>query len=356
MEFPIFDTKSLSDGNEYNLSDPADRHLYFHSKLGTKIEDIKTYLENNTFVGFMLAKKSAGKGTYSKMFEEIVGADHFAHISVGDIVRDVHAAIENPAEMNDLRNYMKKNYRGFISIDEAIAALLNRNQSTLIPTELILTLIKREIEKLGRKALFIDGMPRKLDQISYSLYFRDLINFRYDPDFFILIDVPESLIELRMKSRVICPLCNTSRNIRTLPTKFAFYSNEDNVFYLACDNSNCEGYGKARLVGKEGDSAGIESIRDRLTSDGDLISMAGTLQNIPKILLRNAVPVNDALGYAEPYELTPEFYYEQAGEKVCIKERPLMFKDDEGADSNSLLAAPMVVSLVTQLHKILIDK
>jgi len=72
MGFPIFNSKELSNGKVYSLSNPGGRYEYFHAKLGSKIDEVKSFLENNTFVGFMLAKKMAGKGTYAKMLEEIL--------------------------------------------------------------------------------------------------------------------------------------------------------------------------------------------------------------------------------------------------------------------------------------------
>ncbi|MFC1722417.1 hypothetical protein ACFL0C_02075 [Patescibacteria group bacterium] len=355
MEFPIFNTKELSDGNTYDLSDPAERYKYFHAKLGTKIEDIKEYLDNNTFVGFLLAKKSAGKGTYSKLFQEVVGKDRVAHISVGDIVRDVHRAIDDKKEHDALADYMGKYYRGFISLDDALDAFVNKTQDKLIPTEFILTLIKREIEKIGRKAIFVDGLPRSLDQISYSLYFRDLINFRDDPDFFALINVPESIIDERMKFRRVCPECQTSRNIRLLPTKHVKYSTKDNAFYLVCDNPDCAGEGETRLVEKEGDDKGIELIKSRLEMDGELINKAQELQGIPKVLLRNSIPVDVASDYAEKYELTPSFSFsvDTVG-KVNVVESPWVVKDDQGVASHSLMAPPVVVSFISQVHNLII--
>ena len=71
-----------------------------------------------------------------------------------------------------------------------ITALEKRNTRTLLPSELILAIAKKEISKRGTKALFVDGLPRDLDQVSYSLFFRDLIDYRQDPDVFVLIDVP----------------------------------------------------------------------------------------------------------------------------------------------------------------------
>lgn len=353
MNFPIFNTKELGNNTKFDLSDPASRKEYFELKLGSKIEDIKKYLETNSFVAFLLAKKSAGKGTYSKMFAEIVGPDKIAHLSVGDIVRDVHKAIEDPKELEALREYMNNNYRGFISPDEAIDALLGRSQDKLIPTEFILTLVKREIEKVGRKALFIDGFPRSLDQISSSLYFRDLINFRDDPDLFVLIDVPESVIDERMKYRAVCPECHTSKNTKLNPTKFIQHNK--GKFSLICDNASCGGFGKTGLVRKEGDELGIDPIRKRLEMDNELIKMATKLQGVPKIMVRNSIPADVSQKYAEDYEITPEFCYSVAEDgKVEVQEKPWTIKDDDGIESNSLMAAPVVVSLFSQMHKILI--
>lgn len=357
MDFPIFNTKSLSKGKRYDLNDPAQRRAYFEDKLGEKLEKIKEYLDNRTFVGFMLAKKSAGKGTYSKMFAEIVGEHRVAHISVGDIVRSVHKAFESsPSEKEELINYLCKSYRGFNTVEECINALVGRSQEKLIPTEFILALVKREIQKVGSRAVFIDGFPRTLDQISYSLYFRSIMNLRDDPDFFVIIDIPETIIDERMKYRVVCPICNTSRNLKLLPTKFVNYDKQSGEFYLLCDNVGCEGFGKVRLVRKEGDEKGIEPIRERLALDGKLMEMAMSLQGIPKVLVRNAIPVDKALEFVEDYEITPEFFYEYddiRGE-VITKERPWIVKDDNGNDCHSLLAPPALLSLMSQMYDILI--
>lgn len=354
MNFPYFNTKKLSSGKTYDLNDPLGRREYFEAKLGTKIEDIKTYLDSNTFVAFLLAKKSAGKGTYSKMFEEIVGPNRIAHISIGDLVRDVYTKISDENYKKDLVDYMNKNYRGFISVEEAVDALVNKSQEKLLPTEFILMLVKREIDRLGRRALFIDGLPRNLDQISYSLYFRNLINYRDDPDFFVLIDVPENIIDERMKFRVICPTCHTSRNTKLLPTKFVKFDSEKNEFYLVCDNPSCSDYEKARMVRKEGDENGIAPIKARLDMDGQLIEMATKLQGIPKILIRNSIPVEVAADITEHYELTPEFVFENKDGTVVTTEKPWVVKDEAGVDSHSLMAPAAVVSLFTQLHELLI--
>jgi adenylate kinase family enzyme len=289
------------------------------------------------------------------MFAEIVGADRVAHVSVGDIVRETHRLVESDsAEKYKLVDYLKSSYRGFISMEECIDALVGRSQDKLIPTEFILALVKKEIVKIERKAVFIDGFPRTLDQISYSLYFRSLMNLRDDPDFFVLIDIPEAIIDERMKYRVICPACNTSRNLKLLPTKFVEFDKSTQKFYLLCDNKACAGYSKTRLVAKEGDNKGIGPIKARLELDGKLMEMATKLQGVPKIFVRNAIPTEFIAEYTEPYEVTPEYVYKNENGKVVVEQSPWVVKDDAGKDCNSLLAPPALLSMMSQMHSILI--
>ncbi len=177
---------------------------------------------------------------------------------MGDVVRATYKDISDETKRSEIVEYMEQHYRGYISIEDAINALIGKNQQTLLPTEFIIALVKREIDRLNRKAIFIDGFPRELDQVQYSLYFRDLANYRLDPDIFIAINIPESVIDERMRNRVTCPKCQTPRNLRTLPTKQAGYDEKTKEFFLICDNKECGG---ARMVGKDGDNAGIESIR-----------------------------------------------------------------------------------------------
>ncbi len=353
MDFPLFRTKIEGVNKAFNLSDPSERWEYFHLKAGNEIEKIKTYLQGNSFIAYMLGKKNSGKGTYSKLFIEIFGQDRVAQLSIGDIVRSVHKAIEgSEQEKAALIEFLEKNYRGYLPIDKSIDALLGRDLKTLLPTEFILTLLKREISKVGKKALFLDGFPRNLDQVSYSLFFRELIGYRDDPDFFILIDLPEKVIEERMKYRRVCPLCQTSRNLKLFPTTKIGYHQDKDKFYLECDNPDCQG---AEMIAKEGQDLGMEGIKDRLATDAGLINNANSLYGIPKILLRNSVPADQANDLADDYEITPEYSYQwnEAEKKVNIIEKPWVFKDDRGVDSVSFLAPPVVISLIKQLAQTL---
>ena len=108
------------------------------------------------------------------------------------------------------------------------------------------------------------------------------------------------------------------------------------------------------MLAKEGDELGIEPIKARLEKDAELIEQAFSLYGIPKVLLRNSVPVKDAKEFVDDYEITPEYYYEwdKDKKKVLVKEKPWVVLDDEGVESVSLLAQPVVVSLIKQIAKV----
>ncbi|MDP2910171.1 MAG: nucleoside monophosphate kinase, partial [bacterium] len=278
------------------------------------------------------------------MLKEIVDKDRIEHFSIGDMIRDVDKELKDKEKKKELVQFLKNNYRGFVPLEKIITSLEKRNTSKLLPSELILVLAKREIAKKGRKAIFIDGFPRDLDQVSYSLFFRDLINYREDPDILVLIDVPEAVIDERIKHRVICPLCQTSRSLKLLPTKKI--EHEDGNFYLICDNPECSG---PRMVTKEGDDLGIGPIKQRLELDEKLIKQAFSLYGVPKVLLRNSIPADKAEQIVNNYEITPEYNYKLENKKVKIIEKPWQVTDDDGNPCYSLMPPPVVVSLIKQL-------
>ncbi len=351
MDFPIFKTKS-TEGKKFDLTDALQRRAYFNYKAGDEIKKLQEYLKDNTFVVYLLGKKGSGKGTYSKMLKEIIDPEKIEHISVGDLIRSLDEIVRDDVKKQELIAFLEKKYRGPISPKELVQSMVQRSTKTLLPSELILALAEREITRLGKKAIFIDGFPRDVDQVSFSLFFKNLIDYRNDPDIFVLIDVPTNVIDQRVKHRVICPLCNTSRSLKLLPTKNIEYNKEENKFYLICDNVNCSG---AKMVAKEGDELGIEPIRARLEKDGVLMKQIYNMHGISKILLRNSIPVNKIKDFADDYEITPEYEYSfnEETKKVIIKQKPWEVLDEEGTRSNSLMPPPVVVSLVKQLVKVL---
>lgn len=353
--FPLslYQTKVAGVTKKFNLMLPDERREYFEAKVGSEIKDLRQYFESNTFIAYWLGKKNSGKGTYSKLMMEIFGADKISHISVGDLVRRLSDDLSDPIKKEALLKYFAEHYRGYMSLDDAIQAFLNRDTQSLLPNEFVLTLVKREIDLAPKKIIFIDGFPRNLDQVSYALYFRSLIDYRQDPDIFIAIDIPENVIDERMKYRAVCPICQTPRNLKLLATPEVGYDEATKQFYLMCDNPKCD---KARMGAKEGDNLGIEAIRDRLELDDALIKKVFSLHGVPKILLRNSIPASEIDKLIDDYEITQAYEYQLNNGKAEVKETLYKVKDDEGIDSFSLLSPPVVISLIKQLHAILIKK
>ena len=352
IKFPIFKTKIKGIKQKFNLSDPEERKVYFELKAGKEIKKLRDYLKQKTFIAYLLGKKNSGKGTYVKMFKEVVDKDRIEHFSLGDTVRNLDEVVRDKEKKKELILFLEKNYRGYLSLEKIISALEKRSTKSLLPSELVLTLAKMEIAKRGKKAFFIDGFPRSLDQVSYSLFFRDLIDYREDPDLFILIDVPKEVINERIRWRRVCPKCQTPRNLKLLPTSKVEYDEKNKQFYLICDNPSCEG---ERMISKEGDESGNEPIRERLETDEKLMRKAFSLYGIPKVLLRNCIPVKKAAEYADDYEITPEYNYKwlPKSSEVKVIEKPWQVFDDDGVISYSLLAAPVELSLIKQMVKVL---
>ena len=109
------------------------------------------------------------------------------------------------------------------------------------------------------------------------------------------------------------------------------------------------------MAPKEGDSKGVAPIKERLKTDAKLIEQAHSFYGIPKILLRNSLPVKIAKNYVDDYEITPEYQLEwdSKNKKVKVIEKPWIVKDDNGVPSYSLLAQPVVVALLKQMAKVL---
>src|SRR3989344_1987043 len=116
--------------------------------------------------------------------------------------------------------FLKKHYRGFHTLEEVENIILGRDTKSLVSSELIVALLEYEISKRPRQAVFIDGFPRALDQIGYSLMIKQVLGYREDPDFLVFISVPESVIDARIKTRVICPICKVPRSLKLAPTAF----------------------------------------------------------------------------------------------------------------------------------------
>lgn len=341
----VYKTKIAGFSKKFDLTNPTHEWEYFQVKAGREIEVLKEFLEKNTLVVYLLGKKNSGKGTYSKLFAKIIGPERVDHFSIGDMVRGVDEELRIPEKRRELIKFLEKNYRGTMSLNEILFQLENRSTKELLPTELILSLVKREMQKREKKTIFIDGFPRDLDQIGFSLFFRDLIGYRDDPDLFAIIEVPNVVIDTRIKWRRICPKCQTPKNLKLLPTKEVRFRNGE--FYLICDNCHVE------MVPKEGDELGIAPIQERLRKEEELIHKALSLHGIFKIILKNSFSLEMANQLFDDYEITPEYYFEIKNKKVKVEKKPWIFNDDQGIPSVSLFPPPVVVVMIRELVRYL---
>src|SRR3989344_6324096 len=107
--FPIFKTKTEGVTEKFNLNDPNSRRKYFDAKAGEEIKKLREYIgSGKTFIAYLIGKKNSGKGTYSKLFMEAVGSKNIGHVSVGDIMRDVHASLSDPARKKELTDFLQE--------------------------------------------------------------------------------------------------------------------------------------------------------------------------------------------------------------------------------------------------------
>lgn len=344
--------KNYEKEKSFNLIDPSSKRLYFNYKVGEEIEFLRDYLSHSSFVGYLISPKMAGKGTYTNILRDILGPELFSNISAGDVVRKADEDFASKGKQSDYYLYAKKYYRGFMDIEKSFEALTNRTSDKVsVPTELMLTLMKYEIDQLNGKAVFIDGFPRKVDQVSYSLYFRDLINHRDDPDFVVLINIPLEIINARILGRRTCPVCRNSCNLNLKPTSIVEYDEKTKEYILICDSSICKDK-RVVLERKEGDEKGIDIIKDRIADDLDLMNLARNMYGIPKIEIYNSLEKDIADKYCDDYELTKEFSYSIENGKVKMEEKPFEV-DVKGEKYVSFLPEPVLVSMIRQMVAIL---
>lgn len=350
LDESILDLRS-EDDTEYDLYTPQGRRLYFNSRVAEEITFLREYLSQNTFIGYMLGPKMAGKGTYTNQLKEILGEGYFENISVGDLVRDAEKEYLEQGEKNsELYKYTEKNYRGFLSLEEVFQSLTNRSTAKLsLPTEFVLMLVKRQIEKFGKKSIFIDGFPRNIDQVSFSLVMRDLVNFREDPDCFIFINLPIAVINARIKDRRTCPVCRNSRNIELNPTSIVKTDPETGDILLYCDNPGCV-KDNIKMERKEGDEKGIDLIKDRVITDLQVMEMARKMYGIYKFELYNAVPFDSADKLTYSFERTYSFKHEIHGSEV-ISTKTEYIVEDHGKKYYSMLPPYVVVRFIKELAK-----
>ena len=119
MDFPIVKTK-IENMPSFDLSNPEDCEKYFELEVKEDIKKIKNYLEHNSFIVYLLGKKNSGKGTYAKIFRNLMGTEKISHFSIGDMIRGIDEELKDKDRREELISFLKKNYRGWVSLDDII--------------------------------------------------------------------------------------------------------------------------------------------------------------------------------------------------------------------------------------------
>jgi adenylate kinase family enzyme len=265
----------------------------------------------------MVGKKNSGKGTYTKMFLEAIGVPA-TQLVVGDIVR---------------------------------TANLTRTTDKLLPTEKILDLVYKEAQKGVLPTIFLDGLPRNLEQIDQVVGIRKRLGLPKGHDLFALIDIPEVVMDERMKNRVVCPTCHTPRHPKLLLTRFLDRDLEKGEFFLRCDKDGCD---KSRMIPKEGDNLGIMAIRDRLIEDQEVMEELFRRKEAKKILLSATLPLK-SIDQVDDYEihLIYDLIWDKKKRRVASKAKKWLFKDDLGRESYTLFPPAVTIHMIKEMVRIL---
>lgn len=124
----------------------------------------------------LLGKPGAGKGYVSDYLKSKYG---FVHISTGELCR------KNIRENTELGK----------QVEEYIA------NGKLVPSDIILTMLKQELSANAGKNIILDGFPRTIDQA-------EALQSIANVDVVIEVDVPDNLILNRIAGRRVCPTCS----------------------------------------------------------------------------------------------------------------------------------------------------
>jgi len=129
----------------------------------------------------ILGAPGSGKGTQAKKLQEEFG---WSHISTGDILR---AEIEKKSDVG-------------IKVEKFV------NEGKLVPDDIIIDLIKKELSGTKAQAGFIlDGFPRNVVQAEKLNNILGMLKINLDA--VVLIDVDEDEIIKRISKRFVCENC-----------------------------------------------------------------------------------------------------------------------------------------------------
>lgn len=143
----------------------------------------------------LVGPPGSGKGTIAK---GICKAYPFCHVSTGQLFRD---EMKHHTELGEqIRQYM--------------------DEGSLVPDELTLTLVKRELAKPEVLAHFLfDGFPRTLAQARQLDQL--LAEFQVQLDLVLHIDLSDEAIKARLTGRRVCSQCGETYHLTSKPPKVA---------------------------------------------------------------------------------------------------------------------------------------
>ncbi len=133
-----------------------------------------------------IAPPAAGKGTISKY---LVDNFNYIHISTGELLRKVSK------EETELGKH--------------IASLINNG--IFVSDELVLEIIKQELQKIKNKPFILDGIPRNIEQAEYiEQVFKELSVDNY---IVINMEINVEALKKRATGRRLCNDCRLSYNV-----------------------------------------------------------------------------------------------------------------------------------------------
>lgn len=133
-----------------------------------------------------LAPPAAGKGTQSSLLQEKYG---YAHLSTGDMLRE---AIASDSQIG----------RSVKSIIE---------QGLLVSDDIVITLLKDSLQKIGDKPFILDGFPRTYNQ---AIALNNMFNENNIENYIaIYLDIDEESAMKRALGRITCLKCGNTYNL-----------------------------------------------------------------------------------------------------------------------------------------------
>lgn len=324
------------------------REEFFQKRVGKKLKSLRDYLGKKEFVAFFLAKKQAGKGTYSKILTELMG-DRIVHVAVGDLVRDAEKKVKNKKDRTKFVKNLIKFYKGKETLDKICEEFVNQSKSTkLLPTEMVMALVEQAVSNLKGKAVIIDGFPRSVAQVAMATKMQEDFEVRGLPSLFVEVNCPEEVLQARNVHRRICPICQEPKNIKLLLTDKIEYDEKNNEFHLICNRPECKG---AKMASKQWADAGMKKLKHLQLEMDEILKEVREKKPHAHIVIHNSIPVNEAKESHNMTDFTEEaeLSWDPTRKEVIKKFMPMIIKDDQGRDAYSRWPEPVVVELIDKL-------